>query len=144
MPEYCVARRGLGASLSVAMFRISEPLRLLCGATRIGMALMVCAVGLCAAPAGAAERTPDGPASLMNRWTGAVAAVLTSPGVLTGLRVTVSGGGSAGTVRAQGMAADRTDPWSPIDYEEAKVGPPATLPAAPGVYTIPAPRVHTG
>lgn len=95
-------------------------------------------------PASAAELTPDGPASLKHRWTGASVAMLTPPVVVTHLRVTVSEGGRAGTVRAQGMAADRSDPWSPIQYVELKVGPPAMLPAEPGVYTIPAPRVHMG
>ena len=110
----------------------------------LGVVAAGCAATMCATPAVAAELTPDGPASLMNRWTGPVPTVLTPPAVLTEVRVVVAAGGRAGTVRIQGMSDGRTSPGVQGTFEAPKLGPEATLPAAPGTYTLPAPRVHMG
>jgi hypothetical protein len=90
-----------------------------------------CAVLLTAAPA-RADLTPDGPATLMNRYTGAHTAEGRRTQVLMAVRVEVGVGGRAGTVRLRaGMLGKPT-----------AVGEPFTLPAEPGTYTFPAPRVN--
>ena len=76
--------------------------------------------------------TPEGPATLVSDWTGSNTLEGNSPKVLTGFKVTVGRGSRAGRVR---FRAQET-PESPV-LEGAAV----TLPAEPGTYTFPAPRV---
>lgn len=80
----------------------------------------------------AAELTPDGPATLMNQWIGGHTAEGPMPQVLMAVRVQVGAGGRAGTVRLR----------AGVRREPSVVGEPFTLPAEPGTYTFPAPRVH--
>lgn len=95
-------------------------------------------LALMPAAAVAAERaptdlTPDGPANLTPRFTGASPAICGGPRVLTGWRATVGSGGRSGQVRVIALGAD-----GPV------VGESVTLPAEPGTYTFPAPHVHSG
>jgi hypothetical protein len=63
---------------------------------------------------------------------GAGVGSLPHPSVLTGWRATVGPGGRAGTVRVR--VRTRTG--------DQVVGDPVQLPAEPGTYTFPAPRVE--
>ena len=76
--------------------------------------------------------TPEGPATLVSDWTGSNTLEGNSPKVLTGFKVTVGRGGRAGRVRFRAQEK----PGSPV-----LEGAPVTLPAEPGTYTFPAPRV---
>src|SRR4051794_36573643 len=97
--------------------------------------LLVAAVASAAAfPATAAAgagNTPGGPATLMNQWTGASTAEGRPPEVLVAAKVTVGGGGQAGTIRIRAREAGVT-----------KVGDPVALPAEPGTYTFAAPHIR--
>ena len=84
------------------------------------------------ATAPAAELTPDGPATLMSEWTGAITAIGTTwPGVLVAARVNVAEGGRAGIVRIRARHGDVEQSGDPID-----------LPAEPGTYALPAPHIR--
>ena len=76
--------------------------------------------------------TPAGPASLMNLWTGPVAAGFAGNVVLTAWKVDVGPGGNGGPVKLRVL---------PDDGSTATVGDAVDLPAAPGTYTFPAPHV---
>lgn len=87
------------------------------------------------APTAQAASTPQGPATLSSVWRGAHTLALHPPHVLQSFTVTVEAGGSAGLVRLR--ASDRaTDPGRGV-----VLGDWVTLPAEPGRYTFPAPRV---
>jgi len=83
------------------------------------------AAALLVGGAAPAERTPDGPATLISAWT--APADQADGSVLTSLTVKVGAGGRAGVVRplVGGVAGD------PID-----------LPATPGTYTFPVRHVR--
>lgn len=96
-----------------------------------GVVAAGCAVMLAAtAPALAAEPTPDGPATLMNRWTGASTLEGRPPAVLVGVGVVVGEGSRAGTIRVRASNGDASGVSDPVE-----------LPAAPGEYTLPAPQI---
>ena len=87
------------------------------------------ALALAFPAAASADNTPAGPATLLNRWTGAYA----PPGPLArgagrGGGV-VGAGGQAGTVR-------------PRPSGRRAAATPSTLPAEPGTYRFPAPHIR--
>lgn len=96
-----------------------------------GVVVAGCAMTLYATPAVAAELTPDGPATLMNRPGETQTLEGTPPIVIVGARVVVGEGGREGTIRVR--ARRRSEP--------SRVGEPVLLPATPGTYTFSAPRV---
>jgi hypothetical protein len=85
---------------------------------------------------GAPARTPDGPATL---WTarGGTWGLMDVPSVLDGVRIHVGPGGQGGRFRLRIV----NDAWSARDATVA-VTRTFTLPAVPGTYTYPTPRVH--
>src|ERR1700754_2959036 len=95
------------------------------------------AVGAAAgvAPAAPAALTPVGPATVSSSWRGASTGDWRPQEVLQAVKITVGPGGAAGMVRLR--ASDRSkDPERGV-----VVGDWTWLPAEPGTYTIPAPRV---
>jgi hypothetical protein len=78
--------------------------------------------------------TPAGPATLYSDWIGSNTLEGLWPQVLTAFKVTVGPGGRAGRVRFRVLEG-------PEPGREIAEGEPVTLPAAPGVYTFPAPHV---
>lgn len=94
----------------------------------LGVLAAGCAVLVTAAPA-RADLTPDGPATLLPADIAPCPMVVGPPNVTVAWRVTVGEGGRAGLVRPV------------FDYfGSAVVGDPVELPAAPGIYTFPAPH----
>ncbi|MDO8186024.1 hypothetical protein Q5424_07660 [Conexibacter sp. JD483] len=92
---------------------------------------------LASAPGASAELTPEGPATLSSVWRGVVTLEGIPPRVLQAVRITVGEGSQAGLVRLR--VSDRSeDPGRGV-----QLGDWFTLPAEPGVYTFPAPRVVT-
>src|SRR4051794_34576770 len=108
---------------------------------RWALAAVACAGALVAvvvlAARGDADQrlTPSRPATL---WSSppSVGGPESQSGVLVGVRIRVGTGGMAGRLRVRALenAFDRT--------ATAALGPSFTLPAAPGVYTFAAPRIH--
>jgi hypothetical protein len=86
------------------------------------------------------ELTPDGPATLMNVYSGPVLAYGNLyASVLVAVRVQVGPGGRGGSVRVRVHTTGWSDP-RPVPAQTA-VGDPVDLPAEPGTYTFPAPHV---
>jgi len=95
------------------------------------LCLVLC--GVAAVPADADTLTPDGPATLTTHYAGPVPPIAPAPPrVLTGWKVTVGSGGRAGTLRLRVST----------DAGQTVLGDPVQLPADPGTYMFPAPRVH--
>src|SRR6266567_2582444 len=83
----------------------------------------------------AVENTPDGPATLTTegRLPGGIPSVVAvPPQVLMAWRITVGPGGRAGTVR----------PTFNLSDGRIVTGDAVVLPAEPGTYTFPAPRLY--
>jgi hypothetical protein len=78
--------------------------------------------------------TPDGPATLSSTWRGASTAEGRPPEVLQAVTITVGPGSRAGLVRLR--VSDGTD-----TVRGTQLGEWFTLPAEPGRYTFPAPRI---
>jgi hypothetical protein len=99
-----------------------------------GVVALLCSSALLA-PAAMGALTPDGPATLSSVWRGAQTAEGRSPSVLEAVKVTVGPGGAAGMVRAR-VSDLGVDPARGVQLGEWTM-----LPAEPGTYTIPAPRL---
>jgi hypothetical protein len=98
-----------------------------------GVLAAVCAV-LVAVPAtaSAADLTPEGPATLWNRFTGVPTSEGRPPEVLVGARVTVGEGGRAGWIRVLARMGDGP----------AVVSRNAYLPAEPQTFTVALPPLR--
>jgi hypothetical protein len=81
------------------------------------------------------ELTPQGAATLWSPPPNA-GAPETMPAILVGVRIRVRPGGSSGRLRVRALE-DSLDPTA-----KAALGPHFLLPATPGTYTFPAPRIH--
>jgi len=80
--------------------------------------------------------TPDGPATMSSVWRGASTTEGRPPEVLQAVTITVGPGGSAGHVRLRASDA------SFAANGGVAIGDWFTLPAEPGTYTFPAPRIR--
>lgn len=78
--------------------------------------------------------TPAGQATVSSVWRGASTAEGRPPEVLQAVKITVNPGGEAGQVRLR--VSDGTD-----TVRGTQLGDWFTLPAEPGTYTFPAPRI---
>src|SRR4051794_39924283 len=103
---------------------------------RLGvLALAVASAGF--AGDGRAELTPDGPATLMTQWHGAVTMEGPRRDVLTGARVTVGPGGRGGGIWLRVVNHSSEKPV-PVIHVRGPFAPPAK----PGTYTFPLPHEH--
>jgi hypothetical protein len=100
----------------------------------IGAIAGTAATAMQATPA-VAVLTPEGPATLSSVWRGPSTAEGRPPEVLQAFTVTVDAGGAAGLVRLRA-----SDP-STDSARGVVLGSWVTLPAEPGTYTFPAPRI---
>ncbi|MGE4426088.1 MAG: hypothetical protein AB7G37_06530 [Solirubrobacteraceae bacterium] len=142
---------GLGATLRAVSTLRAAPTLVVTATLLVAAILLVAAALSVAVPSAASAQgawanqeppaanasTPDGPATLHDVFTGPVPAIALPPAVLLGARVAVGPGGREGMVRVRVQAAPGLGP----PEKEHRVGPWTRLPAEPGVYRLPAPRV---
>lgn len=102
----------------------------------IGAAAASAQSALALSPPAPVPVTPAGPATVSSQWRGAQTSEGLLPTVLQAVTVTVGPGGSAGQVRLR-VSDPSVDPGRGV-----LLGDWATLPAEPGTYTFPAPRLR--